>query len=75
MRQEQVEGDVRSRQAELRRQSDQERRLKDEMQTLRRSQGQAGLSAALCPCFSNSALATPDRSANGRCCKGGGCCR
>ena len=50
MRQEQVEGDVRSRQAELRRQSDQEKRLKDDMQTLRRSQGWTRLSAALCPC-------------------------
>ena len=75
MRQEQIEGDVRSRQTELRRQSDQERRLKDDMQTLRRSQGQTCLSAALCPWRLSPAKATSDRSHNGRCCKDGGCCR
>ena len=75
MRQEQVEGDVRSRQAELRRQSDQERRLKDEMQTLRRSQGQTRISAAFCPCHPSPAQATSYVSSKGRYCKGGGCCR
>ena len=72
MRQQQVEADVRHRQTELRRQSDQEKRLKDNMQTLRRSQGQTRLSAALCPYRPSPAQATSDVSDNGKCCKGGG---